>query len=592
VWYLYLARDVVARWVVAKSAYKASGRGECGGTPLSHVHSAGKSRRSKGKHRKAKQRTEAYAWLGAGAITLGVGAAMVSGAGVAHAEDDTGGTDSPSSSSPSDPSPSSPSSPSSGGAATVTTGSVTSPPSESTETVTPVTTGGGSGTTVTTTATNGSPKTTISYSGGFLQSEVKDKADPVERQKEPVDPVVTFDIPPKLLSAPEVTGKLAPDPEVIPAVIDVPVQLDATISDSQYIEADSVEPVGSPNLALRVMALTSTLAVNPAREAYLQQFRNADPNGIYLTPASADYIPNPNTYTPEEYRADIQLNVNLLGTRGFAQTSSGALQYTNTYNQNVAIVYGPQYGGGRDPAGIVIARPGQTIVIPYPSGIFAQAQLPRSANGQYNNAGVAALGYPPFTRGVTTPTTPAPPAPLSPAPPKSSTQPKQVQSTVNQSQKASQQVVKTSKKNLNNLQSLANSVAAKLQHDIVTLNFPALYDSFASLHGIASDILEITKKTQAKLPAIFGAAVSVANIPNTISELEKNLEVALNGGNGNVFVGTYAFVKSLVGVAELTTAIAGLLYGGTSTAVGVAVVDLFVQGASYELSKLDRALGR
>src|SRR5258708_37633568 len=69
-----------------------------GGTAMSHLRASTNSRHSKGKQHKAKDHREAYAWLGAGAITLGLGAALVGGAGVASADDGSGsaGTSSPS----------------------------------------------------------------------------------------------------------------------------------------------------------------------------------------------------------------------------------------------------------------------------------------------------------------------------------------------------------------------------------------------------------------------------------------------------------------------------------------------------------------
>jgi Bacterial Ig domain len=54
-------------------------------------------RQGKGRHRAQQRQREPYAWLGAGAITLGVGAALAGGSGVAHA--DSAGTDSSSPSS-------------------------------------------------------------------------------------------------------------------------------------------------------------------------------------------------------------------------------------------------------------------------------------------------------------------------------------------------------------------------------------------------------------------------------------------------------------------------------------------------------------
>ena len=60
-------------------------------TPHSWGRPGRAARDARGRHRKQPRRVEPYAWLGAGAFTLGVGAALVSGAGVAGA--DTGSTD-------------------------------------------------------------------------------------------------------------------------------------------------------------------------------------------------------------------------------------------------------------------------------------------------------------------------------------------------------------------------------------------------------------------------------------------------------------------------------------------------------------------
>ncbi len=61
------------------------------------------TRTTRGRHRKQSQRRiEPYSWLGAGAVALGVGAALASGSGVAHADDGAsgGGTSSPKAQSP------------------------------------------------------------------------------------------------------------------------------------------------------------------------------------------------------------------------------------------------------------------------------------------------------------------------------------------------------------------------------------------------------------------------------------------------------------------------------------------------------------
>ncbi len=152
-------------------------------------------------------------------------------------------------------------------------------------------------------------------------------------------------------------------------------------------------------VAVEALALAATAAAVVPSETYLQQFRDADPTGQYFTPASSDWNFTPQTYTPEEYRAFIADQVARSGTSGFSQKSTGELQYTNRLDQNVAVLFAPVAGGITVPSGIRIVRPGATVVLPYPDGAVAMAELPRS----YPNDGqiaVAAVGYTPFTKPV------------------------------------------------------------------------------------------------------------------------------------------------------------------------------------------------
>lgn len=173
--------------------------------------------------------------------------------------------------------------------------------------------------------------------------------------------------------------------------------LDVVTGPAEAVVARSVESSDSSQ-TLNVLAVTAlTAAVDPAREAYLQQFRDADPNAIYWTPATPGYAFYPTPITEEQYRAFIADHVARTGTSGFSQTTSGALQYTNRLNQDVAVLYGPVAAGVAEPTGIRIVRPGQTIVLPYPSGGVASAQVPRTGS-VINEVAVAAVGYPPFTK--------------------------------------------------------------------------------------------------------------------------------------------------------------------------------------------------
>ncbi|HKP42107.1 hypothetical protein [Mycobacterium sp.] len=152
---------------------------------------------------------------------------------------------------------------------------------------------------------------------------------------------------------------------------------------------------GSPSPQVQLLAVSTAATSDPAWDAYVQQFRNADPTGKYWTPASSDYtrLYGPQYPNPADYAAFIQRNVDQYGTAGFSRTSSGNLQYTNAYNQNVAVLYGPR--ADVNPDGIRIVKPGQTVVLPsYPDGGAAEAELPRRSPTDINIVGLAAPGHP------------------------------------------------------------------------------------------------------------------------------------------------------------------------------------------------------
>lgn len=166
----------------------------------------------------------------------------------------------------------------------------------------------------------------------------------------------------------------------------------------------------------------------------------------------------------------------------------------------------------------------------------------------------------------------------------------QVQPVVTKTQQKVQTRVDTATTHLTKLQALVNRIGGKIQSAVSRWDIPFLFKAVAAVNGVASDILEITKKTIGATPKLFSKTIGVLDFGNTIQELERNLEVALTGGNGDLFKGIGAFVKSLVGVAQLTTAVAAVLYGGTATAAAVATVDLFVIGTTVALEIVDRAL--
>lgn len=412
-WYLLLARDGAAgNW--QPSALKRFRTRRGWGAILSNVVAVSMSRRPKGKHRKVDHRIQPYTWLGAGAITLGVGAAMVSGAGVASAEEGSGGGSSTSSNSGSTNGPASGAEGAVGGQSDQ---GGTQQPGDNLPPSNPVNepepqqdnTASASGSTGSTLRISqpGSPVSTVSASSVVVKSKDED-APVIPRDPPPaVSPVSTiFSV---RESQPTVPTKSDP-------VKNVDLELEISSPATSFVSASSAVPSSlrsagiddeAPSAGIQTLALMATAAaVDPAREAYIQQFRNADPNGIYSTPASPGYAFTPVTLTEAEYRTFIADYVGRVGTSGFSQTSTGALQYINTYDQNVAVIYGPKAGGVAEPTGIRIVRPGQTVILPTGAeGAVASAQLPRSGT-QIREVSVAAVGYPPFTR---VPTGPNPP---------------------------------------------------------------------------------------------------------------------------------------------------------------------------------------
>lgn len=380
------------------------------GSPVSHPVASCTSGRSKGRHRKKTHRIQPYTWLGAGAITLGVGAALVSGAGIAHAEEESGGGSSSTSNTANSPGSESPSGGSvNSGPAQQRDDNPPTPAARKVETETqdqeaPDRSSNGSSGVEVKNDTSGSPRSIVSASSVV----VKAKDDESVKQKESSDDPVAA----TTLGAAD--HQAVKDVESLP-VLDSEPQPQEVVSQTAAalrvsslrapspLRASSTNGDGQP-AGVRTLALMATAAaVDPVRAAYIKQFKDADPNGLYFTPASDGYQFVPQTYTDAQYRQFIADQVAKTGTKGFTQTSSGTLQYTNTYTQNVAVLYGPKAGGVAEPSGIRIVRPGQSVVLPSGTqGAIASAQLPRTGT-QINEVAVAAVGYPPFTRTPQTP---------------------------------------------------------------------------------------------------------------------------------------------------------------------------------------------
>lgn len=382
----------------------------------------GRSGGQRGRHRAKTRSTEAYAWLGAGAITLGIGAATLSSAAVANADDSS----SPPSNGPSSSSDSAATG--SGDSRTMTSASDTHDDSAtSTPAITSrkpprsslaVRTGNASGDAADQKA---DATATSSALPSDLRSTTKRQASTLKPPKarrtaeaSVQTPVVSdsghsagaqsSDDASGLSPEDDATKEPAPTifsaatPSIAVSTAKVPVVRAAATSNPPPTRVDT---------SLQALALLSAAgAIDPAREAYLRQFRSADPDDLYFTPASSGYSFEPQVLTDAEYAAFIADHVATTGTRGFKQTTTGALQYTNPYTENVAVLYARKAAGIEEPAGIMIVRPGQSVVIPYPSGAVASAQLPK-VNGAGREIAVAAIGYPPFTgssNGTPTPT--------------------------------------------------------------------------------------------------------------------------------------------------------------------------------------------
>ena len=131
------------------------------GTHRSQKRATATTKRKTGARRAKPQRAGAYAWLGAGAITLGVGAALATGSGIAHADDTGSDTSSSPGSSRADGSPSG------AGSTSVDSGPRATKPADSTGSAGSA---HGAESTADHTTRHTSPPSTVSSSGGSVSS--------------------------------------------------------------------------------------------------------------------------------------------------------------------------------------------------------------------------------------------------------------------------------------------------------------------------------------------------------------------------------------------------------------------------------------
>lgn len=128
-----------------------------------------------------------------------------------------------------------------------------------------------------------------------------------------------------------------------------------------------------------------------AGDAYLQMFRDADPTDRFYTPASSDWV------EPGGRLIGIDELVQTWGTSGFGRNTDGSLTYVNRTSVDVAVEYALSVDSSRID-GIHVLAPGGSVVLPGGSSTFAFAQGPKiyRADG-YTGYYLAAAGpgYPP-----------------------------------------------------------------------------------------------------------------------------------------------------------------------------------------------------
>lgn len=382
---------------------------------------------AKGPHATART-SDGYKWLGAGAITLGVGAALMGGAGVAYADDGatknsphaqqaSAGDDSqPDARKRSKKAPHTTKSPggetptgaAQNGTATTSTGDVGAGPRKATTLTTPAT------------ISASAPKPTASVAAARAAELTPDPTTGVHSSQSPTSaPMVSPTgiapaAPPPMSAATTGTVVGVPTRGTPPSAADA-IAAAVLVGSATTAESvpSSVTASITPKAKPMVTALTASTApaavasstttsapngglataeaVDP-RQAYLQQFRDADPTDQFYTPASPEYQPAPSD-GPTVSVADA---VAIYGSNGFSHTSDGSLKYTNTTTTKVAIEYGADYS--KEPVGIRVVDPGQSVTLPGGNATFALAQGPKANAPEGFTTKVLAIGgpgYPP-----------------------------------------------------------------------------------------------------------------------------------------------------------------------------------------------------
>ena len=337
------------------------------------------------------------AWLGAGAITLGMGAAMASGTGVANA--DTGSESSGSSS-----------------ASSSESGSDTKSAKSSESVSSPVrATRGVTSVERSSSIKDDDKKTDLTDNSGDGSVDTETDSDPDDDTADTSEPEVkptardSATIAAVAVESDEDSHEPIDEEPVVAAIFTLPA---VAARESKLVESAPnavatglvVDPILEPTSApspLVVESATATTYTDAEWDAYIQQFRDIDPELEYYTPASPDWPrDNISNYSAELYAYYIAYSVETFGSVGFVQTASGALQYTNTYEFEVGVLYGQHPPFDTDvnllPTGFVRVTPGETVLLPGALAHFAQVQMRPAGNQWREYLEFAAAGYSPF----------------------------------------------------------------------------------------------------------------------------------------------------------------------------------------------------
>lgn len=385
--------------------------------------------RRRGRHR-APAHLDTNVWLGASALTLGLGAAALSGAGVAYADDGASEGASPktssatSSSSSTSETPSTHQQPSRGGDSPglIHKGSVPKTVSKQVNSRSSVSSGTdddeaspekrsvkavcdppqhSNSLQTSTTPASADPDTAVSgsYHSPSSSSDVPAFEDALT--PEPPPEATTGVSAVGNASKPEVdtiTGGQTPSPVTPPVSVAAP----AFVSTLSAVAAPG-DVAGQP---LQLASKTTTAAAAPTgtvmteediaalaawTAAHAAEIRSLDPNDRFVTPISPD---NPINVAGVTVIIPLSEAVELLGSAGFTRDSANNLVYRNSTNDDVLLAYGNESVSRVVPAGLALIHAGQSYTVPGGSGAMATVQAPRVTQGITNVIAVGGPGFP------------------------------------------------------------------------------------------------------------------------------------------------------------------------------------------------------